>query len=159
MADDFSEKLNAVLGNPEAMGQIMSLARSLTGDGGDAPADPPVPSDGDLPAVVQPAQPLPDLSGILGMLGGLMGGGQQGGGGDPLSALSNLDPRLIQLGMGLLSEYGREDDRKTALLAALKPFLRPERAAKIERAAQAAKLSRVVRAALRLLKEGGEDHV
>ena len=35
MADEFADKLNAVLGNPEAMGQIMSLARSLTGDSGD----------------------------------------------------------------------------------------------------------------------------
>ena len=26
MADDFTEQLNAVLGNPEAMGQIMSLS-------------------------------------------------------------------------------------------------------------------------------------
>ena len=34
MADEFADKLNAVLGNPEAMGQIMSLARSLTGDSG-----------------------------------------------------------------------------------------------------------------------------
>ena len=30
MADDFTEQLNAVLGNPEAMGQIMSIARALT---------------------------------------------------------------------------------------------------------------------------------
>lgn len=157
MADDFSEKLNAVLGNPEAMGQIMSLARSLTGDGGDTAPPPSSEEDGALPAVVQPA--LPDLSGLMGMLGGLMGGGPQGGGADPLSALSNLDPRLIQLGMGLLSEYSREDDRKTALLTALKPFLREERAAKIERAAQAAKLSRLVRVALKLFREGGDDHV
>lgn len=33
MADDFTGQLNAVLGNPEAMGQIMSIARALTGDG------------------------------------------------------------------------------------------------------------------------------
>lgn len=38
MADEFADKLNAVLGNPEAMGQIMSLARSLTGDSGDEEA-------------------------------------------------------------------------------------------------------------------------
>jgi hypothetical protein len=37
MADDFTEQLNAVLGNPEAMGQIMSIARALTGDGNAAP--------------------------------------------------------------------------------------------------------------------------
>ena len=32
---DLEEKLNAILGNPEAMGQIMSIARSLS-DAGDA---------------------------------------------------------------------------------------------------------------------------
>ena len=33
MADDFSEKLNAILGNPQAMGQILSLAQSLGASG------------------------------------------------------------------------------------------------------------------------------
>ena len=31
---DLEDKLNAILGNPEAMGQIMSIARSLS-DAGD----------------------------------------------------------------------------------------------------------------------------
>ena len=43
MADDFTEQLNAVLGNPEAMGQIMSIARALTGDGNAAPPQAPPP--------------------------------------------------------------------------------------------------------------------
>ena len=158
MADDFSEKLSAVLGNPEAMGQIMSLARSISGESAEEEPQPEGTGDTALPpAVVQAPQSMPDLSGLMGMLGGLMGGGQQSGGGDALSALSNLDPRLIQLGVGLLSEYNRGDDRSAALLAALKPFLKEERAAKIQRAAQAAKLSRLVRVALRMFKEGGED--
>ena len=56
MADDFTEQLNAVLGNPEAMGQIMSIARALTGDGNAAPpqapppqAPPPPPAGGRRP--------------------------------------------------------------------------------------------------------------
>ena len=160
MADDFSEKLNAVLGNTEAMGQIMSLARSLTGESGEGQMSSSEPEQETslVPAGSPPAQPAPDFSALMGMLGGLMGSGQSSGGdSNPLSALSNLDPRLLQLGMGLLSEYSREDDRKTALLAALKPFLKEDRAAKFERAAQAAKLSRLVRVALRMFKEGGED--
>lgn len=87
MADEFADKLNAVLGNPEAMGQIMSLARSLTGDSGDEggsqpPIQPPVES---MPAPASPASAapstqLPDLSGIMNMLGGLTGGGGHQGG-------------------------------------------------------------------------------
>ncbi len=31
---EFEEKLNAILSDPKAMGQIMSIARALGGDGG-----------------------------------------------------------------------------------------------------------------------------
>lgn len=182
MADDFTEQLNAVLGNPEAMGQIMSIARALTGDGNAAPTQastqpdpPPMPAE---PEPLQAAPPAletqapqsaaPDLSGMLNLLGGLLNGGSggstlQNGGGNPLSALADLDPRLIQLGMRLVSEYNRPADDKNALLAALRPFVREERFAKVDRAIQAARLARVVRAALRMFresKEGGEgEHV
>lgn len=87
MADEFADKLNAVLGNPEAMGQIMSLARSLTGDSGDEggsqpPIQPPVES---MPAPASPASAapstqLPDLSGIMNMLGRSHGRGRASGG-------------------------------------------------------------------------------
>lgn len=159
MADDFTEQLNAVLGNPEAMGQIMSIARALTGDGNAAP--PALPPQA-------PQSAAPDLSGMLNRLGGLLNGGSgggalQNGGGNPLSALADLDPRLIQLGMRLISEYNSPADDKTALLAALRPFVKEERFAKVDRAIQAARLARVVRAALRMFresKEGGEgEHV
>ena len=55
MADDFTEQLNAVLGNPEAMGQIMSIARALTGDGNAAPPQAPPPQAPPPP----PAEPEP----------------------------------------------------------------------------------------------------
>ena len=169
MADDFSEKLNAILGNPEAMGQIMSIAQALGGGGGEAPPDdtppaaetssaPPAPLES--PALAQ--SQMPDLSGIMGMLGSLTGGGNGGGqgGGNPLAALGDLDPRLIQTGMRLLTEMNRTDDRKAALLTALRPFVKEERYAKVDRAIQLAKLSRVIRVALTLFKEGGgQEHV
>ena len=34
---DFEEKLNSILSNPEAMGQIMNLAQSLNPGGGPPP--------------------------------------------------------------------------------------------------------------------------
>lgn len=176
MADEFSEKLNAVLGNPEAMGQIMSIARALSGDGGDTPqpqpAESPAPPEpaSQPPAVAAPPQQaaaMPDLSGLMGLLGSLTGGGQgapsaaPAPAGNPLAALGDLDPRLIQTGIRLLSEFNSTDDRKTALLMALRPFVKEERFAKVDRAVQIAKLSRVIRIALHVLKDsgGGEEHV
>lgn len=167
MADDFSEKLNAILGNPEAMGQIMSIAQALGGGGGEAEPSPPQTPDQEPagpPSIAPPdsgeAQTGtgPDLSALMGILENLTGSG--GGGGNPLSALGDLDPRLIQTGMRLLSEMNRTDDRKTALLTALRPFVKESRYAKVDRAIQIAKLSRVIRVALTLFKEGGgQDHV
>lgn len=121
----WEEQLNQILGDPQAMEQIMALAQSLSG--GEASTPPTEPDAG--------AEGAPS----------------------PLSALSGLDPRLLQLGMGLLSEYSAPDDRKTALLEALKPFLKPERREKLDQAARIARLTRVVRAALRMFREQGEE--
>ena len=65
---ELEEKLNAILGNPDAMGQIMALARSLNG-GGDSPAEqsapPPEPGESPPPPPVSQTGP-PDLSALLG---------------------------------------------------------------------------------------------
>ena len=83
----------------------------------------------------------PDLSGLLGAFGGGEG----------------LDPRLLGLAGRLLTEWNRPDDHRTALLSALRPYVKPERYAKVDRAIQVAKLSRLIRVALSALREGGED--
>ena len=72
--------------------------------------------------------------------------------------LGSLDPRMVQMGMRLLNEYRTGDDRNAALLAALRPFLRKERYARLDRAIQIARLSRVLRVAFQSLggKEEGE---
>lgn len=49
----------------------------------------------------------------------------------------------------LLQKAGKLDKRQENLLNALKPFLKPERREKIDRAMQAARLSRLAGAALR----------
>lgn len=127
---EFEDKLNSILSNQEAMGQIMALAQSLGG------SKQPSPPEGEQPAQEQPAPP-PESASIPG-----------------------LDPRLMQMGMRLLQEYNRTDDRNAALLAALRPFVKEERYAKMDRAVQIAKLSRVIRVLLDLLKEnGGNSHV
>lgn len=124
---EFEEKLNAILNDPQAMGQILSAAKALSGQ-----EEGPPPADPETPLPEEPA-------------------------GDPLSALGQLDPRLLQVGMRLLSEYTGSDDRKTALLEALKPFLRPERRAKVDQAVKIARLSRVIRTAFQLFQERREE--
>ena len=77
------------------------------------------------------------------------------------SFLNNqVDPRLLQLGGRILKEYQRGEDKNTALLLALKPFLRQERYAKVDQAIQLARLARVVRVALESMGQtGGEERV
>lgn len=155
---DLQEQLQAILGDPEAMGQITAIARALTG--GPSPSAPPPrqepeAQDVEYSPVEEPApepsagetspeegSQAPDLSSLLGMLGG-----------------GDIDPRLIQIALRVFSEYSAQDDEKVALLSALKPFLRSERLEKMEKAEKIARLSRVVRVAIQLLKEEGTGHV
>lgn len=53
----------------------------------------------------------------------------------------------------LLREAGRLDGKPTALLQALKPFLREDRREKLDRAVRAARISRVAGSAIRNLGE------
>lgn len=129
---EFDEKLNAILGNQEAMGQIMALARSLSG-GEEAPVQ-------EIPQVVEAdvrQEEPPDLMGLLG----------------------ELDPGMIQLGMKLLRELQQPNDRNAALLQALRPFLREERRARLDRAMQIARMTRLIRTALGAMGEKGGTHV
>ncbi len=64
-------------------------------------------------------------------------------------------PAMLQTIGTLFQEYNRSDDEKAALLRALQPFLRPERWAKVEKAIQITRLSRVIRAAMQLFREKG----
>ena len=136
---EFEEKLNSILGDKEAMGQIMALAQSL---GKPAPPAPEPEEETREPGWERTGAPAPE----------------SGAGADPQSMLGSLDPRMVQMGMRLLKEYRTGDDRNAALLAALRPFLRKERYARLDRAIQIARLSRVLRVAFQSLggKEEGE---
>lgn len=120
---DFSEMLNGILSNPQAMQQIMTLAQSLglQGQGGQpqqsAPAPPP---------------PQPQLSQLP----------QQPNQPDPMQLLQGFLQMSKQMG---------GDERQLALFQALKPFVRPDRAEKLDRAIQVAKISRLAGNALQKL--------
>ncbi|NCE63379.1 hypothetical protein D1159_01995 [Pseudoflavonifractor sp. 524-17] len=156
---ELEEKLNAIFSDPEAMGQIVSIAQALTGEA-PVPQQAPPPADGGYEPV-QPPEEAPsspggtDWNSLLGLLGTLSGGGD-----NPLSVLGELDPALVQKALRLLSEYNAADSQKTALLNALKPFVKEERYANVDKAVKIAKLSRVIRVAFALFKkEGGDGHV
>ena len=125
---EFEEKLNSILGDQQAMGQIMALAQSL---GKQSPPDQEEKDTAPEPAEDAP----PDLSQLMG----------------------NLDPKMVQLGMRLMREYQQDDGQNTALLQALRPYLREERRGRLDKAVQIAKMSRLLRVALGSLGGTGED--
>ena len=134
---DFEEKLNQILSNPQAMEQIMSLANSIAGPPGQGGQEGP---GADSPASEQG----PPSSAPMGALGGL---------GD---LLSGLDAGAMGKVMELFSVYQQQGDEKAQLLAALKPFLRPERQSRLEQAIRITRMSRVIRTALGMM-QGGAD--
>lgn len=65
---------------------------------------------------------------------------------NPLSALGNLDPKVITRLLPLIQELGgSQDSNARALLHALSPYLKPERQQKVDRALQLARLFHVGR--------------
>ena len=154
---ELEEKLENILGNPQAMSQIMSLAQSLNLGGSGTQPQPqvqtqtadqppaPTPQNGDSPAAPPPAPPAApaDLSGGL---GGMLG------------ALGNLDAGTLSAAANLIGQFTDSgDDKRTALLTALRPFVKEERYAKLDKAIQIAKLSRLIRSGLDLFRARKED--
>lgn len=132
----FEEKLNAILSDPEAMGQIANLAQSLNlgGSGGNEPPQ-------EAPTPPQNGEENADL-GDIANLGNILG---------------QIDRNALQRFLPLIKELaGGQNDERMQLLYALRPFLKPERRDKVEQAARTAKLIHVGR---KLLGSMGERHV
>jgi hypothetical protein len=134
--EDLEQQLNAILSSPETMEQIFALAGSLSGGASDQGSKEAVESavtpDGATP---EPQPPKAELSGLSGLLPG-------------------LEPNLLARLLPLLRTYQSGTSEQQALLAALKPFLRPESQKKVDRAIQITRLSKVIRASMGLLGEG-----
>ena len=116
---ELEDKLNQILSSPEDMEKIMGMARSLSGSGGIREPDAPKSCD----------EKPPDLGALSSLLG-------------------NIDPKLIQLFSRVMREYSSQENDKSALLSAIKPYLKEERREKIDKAAEVAKMARLARAAL-----------
>lgn len=140
---DFEDKLNGILSNPDAMAQIANLAQSLNLGGGDS-----APAEG----TPQPPAPAPggNGGGMPTGLGGLAGLGD---------LLGKIDPQLIQKLLPLVGELSSDSgggDDRLQLLYALRPFLKPEKRDKVERAVKAARLIHVGK---KLLSTMGDSYV
>ena len=121
--EDLESAIGQILGNPERMAQILSLANSL----GVGPPGPPGP---DAPG------PLPE-------------GSECPEGGEP----PLLSEELVGSLLSLLREAGHTDPRERQLLNALKPYCTRERQQRIDRALRIARISQVAGAALRTLNK------
>ena len=116
---EFDEKLNALMSDPDRMAQIMQMAQTLSG--ASTQSQPP-------PSSPPPPSPPPQAS--------------SASSGDLLSSLTGgLDPKLLMRLLPVIQELSSDSNSSArTLLYALRPYLKQERQARVERALQLAKL-------------------
>ncbi len=117
--ENMEEKLNALLGDPDAMKAIMGLAQQLSQEHA------PPRSESRTDASRDAAKP-------------------------------DIDPSLLARFLPLLQKITAGGSSSTQLLYALRPYLRPQKQEKIDRAV---KIARVIHIAHQFLAEGGWDLV
>ncbi len=117
--DGMEDQLNRILSDPQSMAQIQALAQSL-GLGG-APGAPP---QSQTPPPAPPQAP-------------------------PALPFGAMDEGFARSVFSLMQQANHSDSRQEALLCALKPYLKPDRCAKLDRAMQIARLSQLAGLALR----------
>jgi hypothetical protein len=116
---EFEDKLNKILSSPADMEKIMSIAQSFSGSlGSQASAE-----------GTKEGASAPDLSAIT-------------------SSLKDIDPKIMRLVTRLVGEYTSGKNDKTALLNAIKPYLREDRRDKVDKAAEIAKIAKLAKVAL-----------
>lgn len=121
---EFDEKVNRLLSNPDAMAQIMQMAQALGGTQDSAPQEKNSTTnrESDLFSGRTFSETPPSSQS------------------DPTTSLFG-DPSLLMKLMPLVQELsGHQDSNARALLYALRPYLKPSRQEKIERALQFARL-------------------
>ena len=108
---DFDEKLNNLLSNPDALGQIFQLAQSLEGTLGSSapPSSTPPP----------PQQTAPQKE---------------------HNSFSGMDFGTLMQFLPLIQKLGESNEDARAFLFAMRPYLKPERQKKIEQALQLSRL-------------------
>ena len=124
MDGELGAKLEAILSDPAQMEKITQMAMGLMGSA--APAEDSSAGSNAPPAATAPATP----GSVLDSLG---------------------DTRLLSA-LGKAFSGGTEKSRSTALLVAMRPYMRPEKQEKLDRAMQ---IARMVHIAGAVMKEYG----
>lgn len=116
--NEWEEKLNTLLSDPDAMSQVVNMAQALSAQmGGNAPQ-----GEGNAAPPPQNASPPPDA-------------------GNPFSQFGSIDPELLQRLIPVIRQMNRPESSETsAFLYALRPFLKPSRRDKVDRAVQLARM-------------------
>lgn len=133
--DDLSEKIGEILSDEESMKQIRELADMLTGSMSSEGTDN---SSGGSPESFDPdyekgsdgsaQNGFPDLSALMGMLGGMSGGDTQNGG-----QSGGIDMGTVMKLISVIQSTG-ENDKNRNFLIALKPLLGADKQERIDKA-------------------------
>ena len=127
--DQMEQRLEAILSDPSSMNKIMELAKGLGLDPGSAPFSVPQTGVSDPQPPERSVSPTPSSGTSAGPMPGTPG--------------TSLNSLLSAMG-GQIT-----DDKQTSLLKALRPYLRPERQDRLDRAIQTAKMVRLAKQAMR----------
>ncbi len=119
--------LGSLLSDPETMGKVMNVVKSLTSSGAAVQS----------PVLTEPLEDNPSVSETLAL--------------PAPEKKPEADPTLVNGAMKIFAEYSKEDD-SIRLLRTLKNHL--TEAAEVDRAIEVLRLSRSVRAILHMLKGG-----
>lgn len=126
--DDLMNKLQNVLNDEESMNQIKELANMLTAEMPQNDQNSQNAASSPLQSSAQSGQNnMPDISALL---QGLAGGGQQPA--PSPNALPNFDMTKI-MKLGQIMQSANKNDKNIDLLLALRPLLKEENQAKIDR--------------------------
>lgn len=133
---DLDNKIQDLLSSPDVVDKIVSAIKGITTNSNPLPE--PEDTSQQTPPTTMPVQleQMPVSTTI-----------------PSLSAVSNIDPRVLNTAMRVLQDYSY-DDEKIALLNALKPHLRMERRQRVDKASQILRLARSVKTALSSLSGG-----
>lgn len=123
--DDFQQKIGEILNDPAQLAGILELAKSF----GLAPPQDATAQGAAAPPSEAAAPPPPDFS--------------QQAGADAARALD----------VGSFFQAAKTDNRQENLLRALRPFLKPEKREKIDRAMQIARVSQLAQSLLKDAKK------
>lgn len=132
---ELDKKISDLLSSPDGVDKIISAIKELSGNSGllaepeETSQQAPIATPASLQQSPMPTN-MPDLS-----------------------AISNINPRVMNTAMRVLQDYSYDDD-KIVLLNALKPHLRSERRQRIDKASQILRLAKSVQTALNSLSGG-----